>query len=59
MTDAASQAPWPDVYSPGDGPEIMSTDEELDRLEIAVSKWVDENAVLLDFSRFSGRVMKR
>lgn len=59
LTDAASQAPWPDVYSPGDGPEIMSTDEELDRLVIAMSKWIDENAVLLDFSRFSGRVMKR
>ena len=59
ITDPDSQAPWPDEYAPGDGPVISSFDEELDRLMISMSEWVDQNAVLVEFSRFSGRVMKR
>jgi len=57
--DAAHMAPWPDVFVASDGEELMSDSDELDRLVVEMSRWIDENAVVIDFSRFSGRVVKR
>jgi hypothetical protein len=59
ITDMMHQAPWPEEYVPGDVEPIPSGDEELNVLVRDVSSWIDENAVLLDFSRYSGRVMRR
>jgi|GEM_PF-1454857 len=59
LTDPMNQAPWPDVYDPGDLPPIDSSDLALNELVRDVSDWIDDNAVILDFSRFSGRIMRR
>jgi len=59
LTDPDHMAPWPDVFVASDGEELMSGSEELDRLVVEMSRWIDENAVVIDFSRFSGRVVKR
>jgi type II secretory pathway pseudopilin PulG len=60
LTDPDHQAPWPDEYVPGDVAPIPSNDaDQLNALVRDVSRWIDRNAVLLDFSRYSGRVMRR
>lgn len=59
LTDPDTQAPWPDVYAPGDVEAIDSDDEAMNTLVIEMSRWIDENAVLIDFSRFSGRLLRR
>ena len=59
LTDPDYMAPWPDVFVASDGEVLMSNSDELDRLVVEMSRWIDENAVVIDFSRFSGRVVKR
>jgi len=57
--DVDHMEPWPDVFVGGDGTETPSEDVALTRLVVEMSRWIDENAVVIDFSRFSGRVVKR
>jgi len=59
LTDPDYQAPWPDQYVHGDERRISNTDEELDTLVRDMSEWIDRNAVIIDFSRHAGRVLRR
>ncbi len=59
LTDPDYQAPWPDDYVHGDERPISNTDEELDTLVRDMSDWIDRNAVIIDFSRHAGRVLRR
>jgi len=59
LTDPDFQAPWPDEYLHSDGRRIANTDEDLNELVRDMSDWIDENAVIIDFSRFSGRALRR
>jgi len=59
---STSLAPWP-AYDPdgrpGNGDEIEANDVRLDGLVSQVSAWIDANAEIIGFDRYTGAAMRR
>ncbi len=59
LTDDQNQAPWPDSYLHSDDSEIQNNDPQLDQFVRDMSDWIDRNSVIIDFSRHSGKALRR
>ena len=60
---STSLAPWPMEYDhdgrPDSGDEIPFDDEQLDVLVSEVSAWIDQNAEIIGFDRYTGAAIRR
>lgn len=57
-----SLAPWPDYDPdgrPGSGDEVPFSDPALDALVGEVSAWIDDNAEIIGFDRYTGAAIRR
>jgi len=59
---STSAAPWPEYDPdgrPGSGDEVPADDARLDGLVSEVSAWIDENAEIIGFDRYTGAAIRR
>jgi len=58
---STSQAPWPDVRGSAQyqSAPLDPANDEIDDLVIAVTRWIDQNAEIIGFDRYSGAAQRR
>jgi hypothetical protein len=58
---STSQAPWPDFRGSAQfqSAPLNPTDEDLNDLVNAVTRWIDQNAEVIGFDRYSGAAQRR
>jgi len=58
---STSQAPWPDFRGSAQyqSAPLDPANDEIDDLVIAVTRWIDQNAEIIGFDRYSGAAQRR